>query len=108
MGINNEISRGLAPFDQPISRKTVNNIFATEVIAPPDNNGDSDYCGSFPNRHAEAMLQCEFACKEKWTITGIVRVYFIVFIDLAIRRLWVSPATENPTDDWNAQQARTV
>ncbi len=108
MGINNEIRQGLAPFGQPISRKTVNNILATEVIAPPDNNGDSDNCGSFTNRDAEAMLQCKFACKEKWTITGMARVYFILFTDLANRRLWVSLVTENPTVDWNAQQARTV
>ncbi len=33
-------------------------------------------------------------------------VYFLVFIHLGSRRIWISPCTDNPTGDWTSQQAR--
>lgn len=52
------------------------------------------------------MWQCDFACKRKWTIRGMVDLYFLVFIHLESRRIWVSPCTANPTGEWTTQQAR--
>jgi putative transposase len=52
------------------------------------------------------MWQCDFACKRKWTVRGMVDLYFLVFIHLGTRRIWVSPCTANPTGDWTTQQAR--
>jgi len=52
------------------------------------------------------MWQCDFACKKKWTIKGLVDVYFMVLIHLGTRRIWVSPSTDNPTGQWTTQQAR--
>lgn len=39
-------------------------------------------------------------------IKGLVRLYFLVFIHLGLRRIWISPCTANPTGEWTAQQAR--
>ena len=60
----------------------------------------------FLKRHAETLWQCDFASKRKWTISGMIDVYFLVFIHLGSRRVWISPCTENPTGDWTSQQAR--
>ncbi len=36
----------------------------------------------------------------------MVNLYFLVFILIGTRRIWVSPCTEHPTADWTSQQAR--
>lgn len=38
----------------------------------------------------------------------MVDLYFLVFIHLGTRRIWVSPCTANPSGDWTAQQARNL
>ncbi len=37
---------------------------------------------------------------------GLVDVYFMVFIHLGSRRIWISPCTEQPTGEWTTQQGR--
>jgi putative transposase len=58
-------------------------------------------------RHAATLWQCNFASKRKWTVKGMVDLYFMVFIHIGTRRIWVSPCTEHPTADWTSQQARS-
>jgi putative transposase len=36
----------------------------------------------------------------------MVDLYFLVFIHIGTRRIWVSPCTANPTGEWTTQQAR--
>ena len=36
----------------------------------------------------------------------MIDVYFLVFIHLGSRRIWISPSTDNPSGDWTSQQAR--
>ena len=36
----------------------------------------------------------------------MVSLYFLVFIHIGSRRIWISPCTANPTGEWTAQQAR--
>ena len=52
------------------------------------------------------MWQCDLASKRKWTIRGMVDLYFLVFIHVESRRIWVSPCTAHPTGEWTTQQAR--
>jgi len=52
------------------------------------------------------MWQCDFASKRKWTTKGMVDLYFLVFIHVETRRIWISPCTANPTGEWTTQQAR--
>lgn len=36
----------------------------------------------------------------------MVDLYFLVFIHLESRRIWISPCTANPKNEWTTQQAR--
>ena len=72
----------------------------------PEPYDHPDSWSQYLQRHAETLWQCDFASKRKWTISGKIDVYFLVFIHLGSRRIWISPSTENPTGDWTSQQAR--
>ncbi|MEM9646685.1 MAG: helix-turn-helix domain-containing protein, partial [Planctomycetota bacterium] len=96
-----KIRQGLARLGHRVSRQTVKNILVAEGIAPePNDDGDPDSWSEFLKRHAHVMWQCDFACKKKWTVKGLIDVYFMVFIHLGTRRIWVSPSTDNPTGQW--------
>ena len=72
----------------------------------PEPHDHPDTWSKLVKRHAETLWQCDFVCKRKWTGTGIVDVYFLVFIHLGSRRIWISPCTDNLSGDWTSQQAR--
>lgn len=87
-----------------VSRQTVKNILVEAGLGPqPDDHPDT-WC-DFLKRHAASMWQCDFACKRKWTISGMVNLYFLVFIHIGSRRIWVSPCTAHPDATWVCQQA---
>jgi putative transposase len=88
-----------------VSRQTVKNVLV-EAGLGPEPQDHPDTWSEFLRRHAETMWQCDFACKNKWTIKGMVGLYFLVFIHIGSRRIWISPCTANPTGEWTAQQAR--
>ncbi len=88
-----------------VSRQTVKNVIVAAGFAPtPGDHPDTWH--KFLKRHAETLWQCDFACEKKWTVKGLVDVYFMVFIHLGSRQIRVSPCTENPSGDWTAQQGR--
>jgi putative transposase len=39
-------------------------------------------------------------------VRPLVDFYFMVFIHIGTRQIWISPCTENPTGDWTTQQGR--
>lgn len=88
-----------------ISRQTVKNVL-TQAGLGPEPHDHPDTWSDFLTRHAATMWQCDFACKRKWTIRGMVDMYFLVFIHIGTRRIWISPCTANPTGPWTTQQAR--
>ncbi|XZE51510.1 integrase core domain-containing protein [Planctomycetaceae bacterium SH139] len=88
-----------------ISRQTVKNVLVVAGLGPQPHD-HPDTWSEFIKRHAETMWQCDFASKRKWTIKGMVDLYFLVFIHVETRRIWVSPCTINPTGEWTTQQAR--
>jgi putative transposase len=88
-----------------ISRQTVKNILV-EAGLGPDPNDHPDTWSDFLKRHAATLWQCDFTSKRKWTIRGMVDLYFLVFIHVETRRIWVSPCTANPSGEWTTQQAR--
>jgi putative transposase len=90
-----------------VSRQTVKNVLVDSGLGPqPGDHPDTWH--KFLKRHAETLWQCDFACKKKWTVRGLVDVYFIVFIHLGSRQIWISPCAENPSSDWTSQIHRFV
>jgi len=88
-----------------VSRQTVKNVIVAAGFEPtPGDHPDTWH--KFIKRHAETLWQCDFACKKKWTVKGLVDVYFMVFIHIGSRQIWISPCTENPTGEWTTQQGR--
>ncbi|MDV6033261.1 MAG: transposase [Phycisphaera sp. RhM] len=88
-----------------VSRQTVKNVIVAAGLEPT--SGDHpDTWHKFIKRHADTLWQCDFACKKKWTLKGLVDVYFMVFIHIGTRQIWISPCTENPTGEWTTQQGR--
>ena len=100
-----KIVQALRRLGYRISRQTVKNILV-EAGVGPDPSDHPDTWSDFLKRHAATMWQCDFASKRKWTIKGMVDLYFLVFIHVDTRRIWVSPCTANPTGEWTTQQAR--
>ncbi|MFO0202468.1 MAG: integrase core domain-containing protein [Alphaproteobacteria bacterium] len=41
-----------------------------------------------------------------WTAKGLVDLYFLVFLHLGTRRIWLSPCTHKPDSAWVVQQGR--
>ena len=100
-----KIVQALRRLGYRISRQTVKNILV-EAGVGPDPSDHPDTWSDFLKRHAATMWQCDFASKRKWTIKGMVDLYFLVFIHVDTRRIWVSPCTANPTGEWTTKQAR--
>ncbi|MBB3206220.1 putative transposase [Rhodopirellula rubra] len=88
-----------------VSRQTVKNVIV-EAGFPTTPGDHPDTWHKFLKRHAETLWQCDFACKKKWTMKGLVDVYFMVFIHIGSRRIWLSPCTDTPTGAWTGHQAR--
>ncbi len=63
---------------------------------------------NFIKLHMNTMVACDFFCKEIKTITGSYMAYCLVFIHLKSRKIWCSPATKHPNDQWGKQQARNM
>lgn len=88
-----------------VSRQTVKNVIVAAGFAPtPGDHPDTWH--KFIKRHADTLWQCDFACKKKWTMKGLVDVYFMVFIHIGTRQIWISPCTEKPNGEWTTQQGR--
>ncbi len=100
-----KIVQALRLLGHTVARQTIKNVLiAARICQEPGDHADT--WSEFLRRHAATLWQCDFASKRKWTITGMVDLYFLVFIHIGSRRIWVSPCTANPTGEWTAQQAR--
>ena len=94
------------------SRSSVRRVLVEEKILP-----DPDRCApkgmqtpwrNFIAMHMNVMVACDFFCKTLWTPLGKRVAYVLTFVHLESRKVFLSPATLNPTDEWMRQQARNV
>jgi len=58
--------------------------------------------------HMNVMVACDFSCKTVWTPLGKHVSYVLTFVHLGSRKVFASPSTLNPTDEWMRQQARNA
>ena len=55
-------------------------------------------------QHADSLWQCDFFSKRVLSRLGMPQAFAMVFLNLATRRVWVSPCTLNPTEVWVEEQ----
>jgi putative transposase len=58
--------------------------------------------------HMNTIVACDFLAKEVITPLGMKTAYLLMFIHLETRKVFVSPATFAPVEEWVVQQARNV
>jgi putative transposase len=87
-----------------VSRQTVVNILKAHGLEPGPKRGPGTW-DEFLKRHAETLWQCDFFSKRIITRFGLRRIYVLVLLNVATRRVWVSPATRHPVAPWMDKQA---
>jgi len=88
-----------------ISRQTVVNILKENGYDPDSRRGPGSW-DKLLKMHAETLWQCDFFSKRVLSRFGMPQLFAMVFLNLATRRVWISPATRHPTEDWVEQQAK--
>ncbi len=61
----------------------------------------------FLKRHASSLWQCDFFSKKVLTKLGVRDLFVLVFVHVGTRRVYVSPATDKPNEQWVIQQANS-
>jgi len=93
-------------------RSTVRRVLVDEKIMPdPDRRapaGVQTPWRKFIAIHMNVMVACDFFCKTVWTPLGRHVAYVLTFVHLGSRKVFVTPSTFNPTDEWMRQQARNA
>ncbi len=90
---------------------TVSDILKRENHHPIPDKGSSRPPGQrkkFINSHMDTLVSTDFFTKPVLTWRGWVDAYVLVFIHLGSRRVFMSPATFNPSEDWALQQSRNA
>jgi len=88
-----------------LSWQTVVNILKREGLDPWPKRGPGTW-DELLKMHAETLWQCDFFSKRLLARRSIRQVFALVFLNVATRRVWVSPSTCRPTEDWVEQQAK--
>ena len=94
------------------SRSSVRRVLVDEKIIPdPERHAPKGVLTpwrKFLTMHMNVMVACDFFCKTMWTPLGKQVAYVLAFVHLGSRKVFLSPSTLNPTDEWMRQQARNV
>jgi len=94
-----------------IGATTISDILKREGYHPIPDKGSSRPPGQwqqFISSHMDTLVSTDFFTKPVLTWRGWVDAYVLVFIHLGSRRVFMSPATFNPTEEWSLQQSRNV
>jgi len=97
----------------PVGKTSVRRILMEEGISPrpqPDRSGRQEFqsWSDFIKLHMNTLVACDFFCQNIWTPTGKRQAYFLAFIHVGSRKVWVSLATYHPDGDWVLQQGRNL
>ncbi len=95
-----------------IGRTTVRRVLVEEGVLPDPSRraprGVLTPWRTFVAAHVNTMVACDFFCKKVLTPLGAKLAFVLAFIHLGSRKVFVSPATLNPTGPWMQQQSRNV
>ncbi len=89
-----------------MSRGKVKSVLRENKILPPDDRQHTSP-GNWQKLFAnlESLVACDFFTKPIYSLLGKANAYVLVFIHLGTRKVWMSPATVSPNDDWCRKQA---
>ena len=88
-----------------VSRQTVVNILKANGLEPGPRRGPGTW-DEFLTMHAQTLWQCDFFSKRILSRAGMPQVFALVFLNVATRRVWISPVTRHPTEVWVKEQAK--
>jgi putative transposase len=95
-----------------VSRTSIRRVLVDEKILPDPGRhapkGVLTPWRKFIAIHMNVMVACDFFCKTVWTPMGRHVAYVLAFVHLGSRKVFLSPSTLNPTDEWMQQQARNA
>lgn len=90
-----------------ISRSTVIKILKDNGLDPGPRRGEGTW-DEFLKRHAATLWACDFFSKKVWTLSGLIDVFVLFFIQVGSRRVHLAGMTANPDRAWMMQQARNM
>ena len=98
---------GLTP-----SRSSIQRLLTSEGLLPDPGRrapkGVMTTWRTFISSHMDTLVACDFFGKSIWTPLGKQAAFCLMFIHLGTRKVFVSPATYHPTQEWVNQQAKNV
>ena len=89
---------------ESVTRNTVKNILKRNGYETGPERGPGTW-DEFLKRHAKTMWQCDFFSKKIVSKTGLRDVFVLVFLHVETRRVYISPATYKPDQEWMLEQA---
>jgi putative transposase len=89
-----------------VSRQTVVNILKQAGLDNEPKRGPGSW-DDLLKRHAETLWQCGFFSKRVLSRLGFPQMFALVFLNVATRRVWVSPCTKKPSGVWVKNQVET-
>ena len=95
-----------------IGDSTIRRVLRREGLYPDNNRSARRQADStwqnFLKLHMNVIVATDFLCKTVWTPTGRKMAFLLMFIHLESRKVFISPATYAPGEQWVCQQARNV
>jgi putative transposase len=90
----------------PPSRNTIKNILKENGLEPGPKRGAGTW-DDFLKQHAATLWQCDFYAKKALTLKGFRDLYILIFLHVESRRVYITPSTFHPNEEWVKQQAVT-
>jgi putative transposase len=88
-----------------LSRQTVVNILKAEGLDPWPKRGPGTW-DELLKMHAETLWQCDSFSKRMVTRRWIQQVFALIFLNVATRRVWISPSTCKTSEAWVEAQTK--
>jgi putative transposase len=88
-----------------VSRQFVINVMRENGFEPGPKRGEKTW-DHFLKTHARTLWQCDFFYKRVLTLAGVREFFVLAFIHVGTRRVFVTPATMHPTEEWCQLQAK--
>jgi putative transposase len=95
----------------PVSRSSVRRILKDEGLTPsPVRRGQADETvwRKFIRLHVNTLVACDSFTKSVITPLGARLAYCLAFIHIGTRKVFLSPATYHPDEQWIKQQGRNL